>query len=128
MMLPSGDLVLVVLHDGYGSSLDWEIWRTLRRNDSAFMSSLQPSFMLMQRFFHPQLGMGRPSSSGMMTGRDTADCARCSLVSIHYPWIQGFRCGRPGTTPGFWLCPRHWPTRGWLSCLVYRTSLPTDAH
>ena len=37
MMQPSGDLATAVLRDRYGSSLDWEMWRTLRRDDSAFV-------------------------------------------------------------------------------------------
>ena len=44
MMQPSGDLATVVLRDRYGSSLDWEMWRTPRRGDSAFMSSVQTCF------------------------------------------------------------------------------------
>ena len=40
MMQPSGDLATVVLRDGYGSSLDWEMWRSPRRGNSAFMSSV----------------------------------------------------------------------------------------
>ena len=93
----------------------------------AFMSSVRPSFLLVQRFFYPQLGTGRRSNSGMMTGRDMADCAECSLVSMHYPQIRGFRCGGLGMTPRFRLCPRHWLTSEWLSCLVYKSSLPTGA-
>ena len=44
MMQPSGDLVTVVLRDGYGSSLDWEMWRTPRRDDFAFMLSVRTCF------------------------------------------------------------------------------------
>ena len=58
MMQPSGDLVTVVLRDEYGSSLDWEMWRTPRRSDSAFMSSVRTCFLLVQSFFKPQLGNG----------------------------------------------------------------------
>ena len=56
MMQPSGDLVSIVLRDWYGSSLDWEIWRTPRCGDSAFMSSVRLSLPLVQRFFRPQPG------------------------------------------------------------------------
>ena len=58
MMQPSGDLATVVLRDGYGSSLDWEIWRTQRRGNSGFMSSVRTCFPQVQRFFQPQLGGG----------------------------------------------------------------------
>ena len=58
MMQPSGDLVTVVLRDGYDSSLDWEMWQTPRRGDSAFMSSVRTCFPQVQRFFQPQLGDG----------------------------------------------------------------------
>ena len=51
MMQPSGDLVSVVLRDGYGSSLDWEMWRTLRRDDFTFMVSVRTCFLQVQRFF-----------------------------------------------------------------------------
>ena len=58
MMQPSGDLATVVLRDGYGSSLDWEMWQTSRRGNSAFMSSVRTCFPQVQRFFQPQLGDG----------------------------------------------------------------------
>ena len=51
----SGDLAMVVLRDRYGSSLDWEMWRTPRRSDSAFISSAWTCFPKVQRFFKPQL-------------------------------------------------------------------------
>ena len=44
MMQISGDLATVVLRDAYRSSLDWEMWRTSRRGDSAFMSSVRTCF------------------------------------------------------------------------------------
>ena len=46
-------------------------------------------------------GMGRPSSSGKITGRDMGDCAGRSLAFIDYPHSWGVRCGGPGTMPGF---------------------------
>ena len=58
MMQPLGDLVTVVLRDEYGSSLDWEMWRTPRCGDSAFMSSVRTCFPQVQSFFKPQLGNG----------------------------------------------------------------------
>ena len=58
MMQPSNNLVTVVLRDGYGSSLDWEMWRTPRHDDSAFMSSVRTCFPQVQRFFQAQLGDG----------------------------------------------------------------------
>ena len=56
MMQPSGDLVYVVLCDGYGSLLDWDIWRTPRLGDSAFMLSVTTCILQVQRFFSPRLG------------------------------------------------------------------------
>ena len=52
MIQPSGDLATVELQDGYGSLLDWERRvRTLRHDDSAFMSNMRTCFPHMQRFF-----------------------------------------------------------------------------
>ena len=51
MIQSSGDLVSMVLRDGYGSSLNWEFWRTPRRGDSSFMSSVRLCFSLVQNFF-----------------------------------------------------------------------------
>ena len=56
MTQPSGDLATVVLRDRYGSSLDWEMWRTPRRGDFAFISSVRMCLPQVQRFFQPQLG------------------------------------------------------------------------
>ena len=58
MMQPSGDLVTAVLRDEYGSSLDWEMWRSPRRGDSAFMSSVRTCVPQLQSFFKPQWGNG----------------------------------------------------------------------
>ena len=58
MMQPSGDLVTVMLRDEYGLSLDWEMWRTPRHGDSAFMSSVRTCFPQVQSFFKPQFGNG----------------------------------------------------------------------
>ena len=57
-MQSSGDLVSVVLRDEYGHSLDWEMWQTPRRGDSAFMESMRTCFSQVQRFFRLQLGNG----------------------------------------------------------------------
>ena len=59
MMQPSEDLASVVLRDGYGHSLDWEMWQIPRRGDSAFMASMRTRFPQVQRFFRPQLGNGK---------------------------------------------------------------------
>ena len=56
MMQPSDDLATVVLRDGYGSSLDWEMWQTPRRGNSAFMPSMWTCFTQVHRLFQPQLG------------------------------------------------------------------------
>ena len=55
---PSGHLTSIVLRDEYEGALDWQIWQTPRRGDSAFMTSLRPIFSLMQPFFRPRLGAG----------------------------------------------------------------------
>ena len=68
-------------------------------------------------------GTRRPSVSGTMTSQDTTDCVRSCLASMHYPRIRGFRCCGLGRTHGFRLCLRHCRTNGWLSSLVYRSSL-----
>ena len=115
MMQPSGDLATVVRRDGYGSSLDREMWRTPKRGDSAFMPSMRPCFPQVQKFFQPQLGTGRPSGSGLITGRGTADWIGFSLVSTLYSRIGGFWCSGLGMMLGFCLCPRYCPTNGWLS-------------
>ena len=44
MMQPLGDLVSMVLRDGYRSLLDWEMWPTPRRSNSAFMASVWTCF------------------------------------------------------------------------------------
>ena len=48
-------------------------------------------------------------------------------LCIHYPQIQGVQWGGLGTTPRFQVCPRYCLTNKWLSCLVCRSSLPTNA-
>ena len=58
LMHPSGDMVAAILHDGYGASLDWQMWQTPQRGDSAFISSLRPIFKTVQPFFRPKLGTG----------------------------------------------------------------------
>ena len=58
IMQLSGNLATVVLRDGYGSLLDWEMWRIPRCGDSAYMLSVQTCFLHVQRFFRPLLGDG----------------------------------------------------------------------
>ena len=58
LMHPSGDLIAAILRDGYDASLDWQMWQTPQRGDSAFMSSLRPIFKAVQPFFRPKLGTG----------------------------------------------------------------------
>ena len=57
-MNPADDAISHLLHELYGSSLDWSIWATPQRDDSPFMSGLRGIFPLMQQFFRPQLGNG----------------------------------------------------------------------
>ena len=56
LLQPTRDLVTTVLRDEYGTTLDWQFWQTLRRGDSAFMSSLRTIFQAVRSFFRPQLG------------------------------------------------------------------------
>ena len=56
LMHPSRDLIAAVLRDGYGASLDWQMWQTPQRGDAAFMSSLRPIFKAVQPFFRPKQG------------------------------------------------------------------------
>ena len=56
---PTGELVTSVLRDEYGHTLDWQLWQTPRRGDSAFLSSLRPIFQAVRPFFRPRLGSGK---------------------------------------------------------------------
>ena len=58
LLQPTEDLVITVLRDEYGSKLDWQLWQTPRRGDSAFISSLRAVFHAVRPFFHPRLGSG----------------------------------------------------------------------
>ena len=58
LLLPSGDLVSVLLQDCYGASHDWHKWQISQRGDSTFMSSLRPIFSVVQAHFRPKLGSG----------------------------------------------------------------------
>ena len=53
LMHPPDDLISVVLRDGYGPLLDWEIWQTSTCGDSAFMSSVRRYIKIVRRFFRP---------------------------------------------------------------------------
>ena len=46
-----GDIVAAILRDGYSASLDWQMWQTPGRGDSAFISSFRPIFNTVQPFF-----------------------------------------------------------------------------
>ena len=58
LMHASGDLIAAMLRDGYGTSLDCQMWQTPQRGDSAFMPSLRLIFKAVQPFFRPKLGTG----------------------------------------------------------------------
>ena len=58
ILQPTGELITSVLRDEYGDMLVWQIWQTPKRGDSAFMSSLCPTFQAVQPFFCPRLGSG----------------------------------------------------------------------
>ena len=57
-MNPVDDALSHLLHEMYGSPLDWSLWATPQRDDSPFMTGLQGIFPLVQQFFRPQLGNG----------------------------------------------------------------------
>ena len=52
------DLAVVVLRGSYGATIDWAVWSTPRRGDSAFMQGLRPVFTSMQSLFRPCVGDG----------------------------------------------------------------------
>ena len=58
VMKPADDILSHLLHEMYGSTLDWSLWATPHRGDSPFMAGLQGTFPLVQQFFRPQLGNG----------------------------------------------------------------------
>ena len=57
-MQQSGDLAVDVLRVCYGASMDWVLWSTPRRGDSAFMQGLRLVFTCMQSLFQPRVGDG----------------------------------------------------------------------
>ena len=58
VMKPEDDMLSHLLHEMYGSTLDWNMWATPQRGDSPFMAGLRGTFPLVQQFFRPQLGNG----------------------------------------------------------------------
>ena len=53
------DLAVMVLRGSYGATIDWAVWSTPRRGDSAFMQGLRPVFSNMQSLlFRPCVGDG----------------------------------------------------------------------
>ena len=58
VMKPADDILSHLLHEMYGSTLDWSLWATPQRGDSPFMAGLRGTFPLVQQFFRPQLGNG----------------------------------------------------------------------
>ena len=58
IMGQSEDLVIALLRDCYGATVDWTDWSTSRRGDSAFISGLRPLFSSMHHLFRPRLGDG----------------------------------------------------------------------
>ena len=58
LLQPTRDLVTTVLRDEYGTTMDWQLWQTPRRGDSAFISSLRAVFQAVRPFFRPRLGSG----------------------------------------------------------------------
>ena len=58
VMNPADDALSHLLHEMYGSPLDWSLWATPQRDDSPFTSGLRGIFLLVQQLFRPQLGNG----------------------------------------------------------------------
>ena len=58
VMKPADDILSHLLHEMYGSTLDWSLWATPQRGDSPFMAGLRGTFPLVQQYFRPQLGNG----------------------------------------------------------------------
>ena len=58
IMGQSEDLVVALLRDCYGPTVDWTDWSTPRRGDLAFISGLRPLLSSMQHLFHSRLGDG----------------------------------------------------------------------
>ena len=58
IMGQSEDLVVALLRDCYGATVDWTDRSTPQRGNSAFISGLQPLFSSMQHLFRPRLGDG----------------------------------------------------------------------
>ena len=109
----SSDLVTVVLQDGYGSSLDWEMWRTPRRGDSAFMSSMRMRFPQVQRFFQPQLGDGETFRfwDDNWSGHDQLDrifsrlytLSKDPRVLVRWAWNDAGVLPLPEALPDHWV-------------------------
>ena len=55
---PKSELVTSMSRDEYEHTLDWQLWQTPRRGDSAFLSSLRPTVQAVRPFFCPRLGLG----------------------------------------------------------------------
>ena len=103
----------VVLQDGYGSLLDWEMWRTSRRGDSAFMSSMRMRFPQVQRFFQPQLGDGETFRfwDDNWSGHDRLDRIFSRLytlskdpgVLVRWAWNDAGVLPLPEALPDHWV-------------------------
>ena len=55
---PSEELVITLLRDCYGATIDWTNWSTPRRGHSAFISGLRPLFSSMKSLFRSRMGDG----------------------------------------------------------------------
>ena len=107
LMQPSDDLVFAVLRGGYGPLLDWEIWQSSMRGDSAFMSNVRRCLMIVQRFFRPQLGNGETFRFWLDDWSGNGRLCRAFPRLFRLSTEPRVRCGGLGTIPGFWRCPRH---------------------
>ena len=117
LLQPTGDLVTTVLRDEYGTMLDWQLWQTPRRGDSAFISSLRAVFQAIRPFFRPRLGSGESFCLRQLFPRLFA-------LSLDQ---EGPSIG-PGTTHGPPPYPKHYPTSGQGIFSGYRSYLRIGNH
>ena len=89
-----GDMVAAILRDGYGASLDWQIWQNPRRGDSAFMSSLRQSSRQCNLSSDLSWAQGSLSSFGRTSGRGMDGLINSSLA--FFPRFRSGRFCQPG--------------------------------
>ena len=58
VMMPSSDMVSILLRELFGQSLNWSVWATSRQGDSPVVAGLRGIFSLVRPFFRLQLRDG----------------------------------------------------------------------